>query len=256
LTDESNAVDFQAIWPVTLDRATPGYVLPGVASSAVISVTNWLSDNPVSGTLAISVTDALSVPVHTESRPFDVPAGATAAVTFALPATLAPGDYRIAGAVTTAGVTAAAFSDVLQVGLPGPRLDYRSSPAGPVHANEVVTYTLKFTNTTGVPLTSAVVTASLPSSVTLVSGSITGGGIKEAGHVRWALGVVAIDQAVEERFAVRVDPDAVPANGEPGRLLSDPRLTAAEIAPTWGPFAWNLVEPPRLSVYLPLVCRQ
>jgi len=244
LTSDSNPVDFQAVWPLTLDHVTPGYVLPGASSSAVVSITNWLSSNSVMGTLTISITDVLSTTVYADIQPFSVPIGATGVVNFALPATLAPGNYQVVGVVATGGVAATAFTDLLQVGLPGPWLDYRASPAGPVHANETITYTARFTNTTGVPLTSAVVTASLPASVTLVAGSITGGGVEEAGQVRWTPGTIATDQSVEQHFVVRVNPDAVPADGEPGRLLSEPRLTAAETAPAWGPVAWNLTVLP------------
>jgi len=149
--------------------------------------------------------------------------------------------------VATAGATATAFTDALQVGLPGPQLSHRSSPAGPVYAGEVINYTWQFTNTTGVPLTSAVITASLPVSVTLVPGSITGGGAAETGQVRWTLAAIAPDQSVEESFAVQVGPDAAPVSGEPGQLLSELRLTAAEIAPAWGPSAWNLAVLPAVA---------
>ena len=89
---------------------------------------------------------------------------------------------------------------------------------------------------------SAVVTASLPVSVTVIAESSTGGGVVEAGQVRWALGTVAEDQPVEQSFAVQVNADAAPPGVKPGRLLSESRLTADEIAPAWGPAAWNLVS--------------
>lgn len=210
--------------------------------SFAITVTNWLSSSPIAGTLAISVTDSLSATVHAESRLFDVAVGATGTVTFTLPATLAPGDYLAHGRVSSGGASAEAFADPPQVGLPGPRLDYRVTPMGVVHPNEVLTYTLRFTNTTGVALTDAVITASLPVSVTVVPGSVTGGGVVQADQVRWALGTVAADQVVEQSFAVQVNTDAAPPGVEPGRLLSEPRLTANEIAPTSGPVVWNLVS--------------
>jgi uncharacterized repeat protein (TIGR01451 family) len=251
LTADSNAVDFQAIWPLTLDYATPGYVLPGSSSTVLVTVTNWLSNNEVTGTLAISVTDALSTTVYTDSQPFSVPISTTGAVSFTLPAMLASGNYLVHGLVNAAGAFAEAFTDPLQVGLPGPLLNYRVAPMGVVYPDDVVTYTLSFTNTVGVPLSNTVVTASLPLSATVIPGSITGSSVVESGQVRWTLGIVATDQAIVQSFAVRVNTGATPAFGaEPVQLLSESRLTADQIAPTWGPTAWNLI--PAIAVQLPL----
>jgi uncharacterized repeat protein (TIGR01451 family) len=192
--------------------------------------------------MAISVTDALAAMVYTESQSFDVAASFTGTVTFTLPATLAPGNYVVHGRVNTSGASVEAFADPLQVGLPGPPLDYQVTPIGVVRPNDILTYTLRFTNTIGMPLSNAVVTATLPVSVTVVPGSVTGGGIVESDQVRWALGAVTTDQTVEQSFTVRANADASPPGVEPGRLLSEPRLTADEIAPAWGPAAWNLVS--------------
>jgi len=252
LSDKANIATFEAIWPLTVDYATPSYVLPGSSSQVVITVTNWLSDSAINGTLTVSVTDAQSVAQHTESKPFNVAASGTGAVNFTLPG-LPRGNYLVYGQVSTAGASAKIFADWLQVGLPGPLLDYRVSPLGVVYPGDVLTYTLRFTNTVEVSLNNAVVTASLPAGVTIVPTSVTGGGVVEPGQVRWTLGTVGIGQSVVQSFAVQVNADAVPAGGEPGQLLSEPRLTANEIAPTWGPLAWNLVAHRR--VFLPLVLK-
>ena len=258
LTANANSASFQAIWPVTVDHATPGYILPHSNATAVMTVTNWLANQAVAGTLTLKVTvpDTGAVE-HSQTQSFNVGAGATAGVSFALPTSLAEGNHLILGSVSANGAAADIFTDTLQVGLPGPWLDYRVTPMGPANPNDVLTYTLRFTNTVGVPLTNAVVTASLPISVTVVAGSVTGGGVVQPGQVWWALGTININQVAERSFAVRVNPNAAPPFGsDPGRLVSEPRLTASEIAPTWGPSAWNLV-PANVQlihpVFLPLI---
>jgi uncharacterized repeat protein (TIGR01451 family) len=257
LSAQANAVPFQAIWPLSLDYMTPGYVLPARNSQAVITLKNWLNHSPVQGTLTIRVTDPQSITHHIESKPFNVAANGTGAVNFTLPG-FPRGYYLIHGQVSVEGASAEAFVDRLQVGLPGPLLDYRVSPPGVAHPNEILTYTLRFTNTVEASLTGAVITASLPASVTVVAGTVTGGEVKP-NQVRWTLGSIAPGQAVALSFAVQVKADAAPSGVEPGRLLrllSEPLLTANEIAPTWGPLAWNLVTKApvtKTQLFLPLV---
>ena len=243
LTTEANPVDFQAIWPLTLDHTSPGYVLPGASSSVIMTATNW-TDNQLLGTVGITVTDSLSNTVFTDNQTFDIAGRASSSLTFPLPTTLASGEYLIHGWVASQGASAEAFVDTFQVGAPGPQLRYQVSPTGPVHPGDVLTYTVQFTNTLGVPLSSAVLTASLPISTAILPASITGGGAVNNKEVRWPLGTVPVDGAVSESFAVRVDSNAAQVGGEPGRLFSEPRLTANEIAPTWGWGVWNLVTSP------------
>jgi uncharacterized repeat protein (TIGR01451 family) len=242
LTVNSNPVDFQAIWPLTLDYATPGYVLPGIGSDVTVTMTNWLADAQVEGALDISVTDTLSTTVHVDNQSFSIPPGSTGTVVFALPTTLTSGDYIVHGRVASSGAEADVFADRLQVGVPGPLLDYRSSPLGAVHPADTVTYTVQFTNTIGVPLNQAVLSASLPLSSTVVPGSVTGGGTIEPDSVRWNLGTVALNQAVVESFVIHVDSNAAVPGVTPGRISSEAYLSAYEIEPTWGPAAWNLVS--------------
>jgi len=175
--------------------------------------------------------------VFTDDQTFDIASGGTGGVTFNLPATLAPGDYVIHGWVASQGASAEAFADTFQVGAPGPQLMYQVTPVGPVHPGDILTYTVQFTNTLDSPLSGAVITASLPVSATVLPASITGGGVVNHDEMAWDLGAVGTDQAVEASFAVQVNEGA-------DQLLSVPRLTADEIAPTWGPSAWNPVRTP------------
>lgn len=240
LTATSNAVSFAALWPVTLEHATPGYVAPGGSASASISITNWLSDRPVSGTMALSLTDALSATVYTASQQFSVAAGATDELIFALPANLPPGSYIIAGVVSAESASAVAFADTFQVGLPGPLVDYRVAPLGEVRAGDVLTYTAQFSNDLDLQLSGAVITASIPLGGTVVDGSISGGGSIVGDQVRWELGPVAPGGEVRRSFTFRVAP--VVADAGSRELRSEARLTAAEIAESWGPVAWNPVS--------------
>jgi uncharacterized repeat protein (TIGR01451 family) len=260
LSVNANPVSFQTLWPITVDYATPGYILPHSTATAVMTVTNWLPNQSVAGTLILRVAAAeTGANEYSRTEPFNVAAGAAAGIGFALPAWLAPGDHVILGSVSANGASTAVFSDTLQVGLPGPWLDYRVAPMGPVHPNDVLTYSAHFTNTVGVPLTNVVMTASVPANVTVVAGSITSGGVVQPGQVRWSLGTVNANQAVSLSFAARVDPDAAPPFGsDPRRLVSEPRLTANEIAPAWGPSAWNLVPASQQVIggtFLPLIYR-
>lgn len=254
LTAESNTAGFQAIWPVTLERATPGYVLPGSRPRIMVTVTNWLRDSTVTGTLGISVTDASSATKYEEYRSFSVAMQATSGFSFTLPATLSPGNYMVLGYLDTRGASTKAWSDPLQVGLPGPLVDYWVSAKGAVNPGDLLTYTLQFTNTTGTVLSAAVVTASVPMSVSVIASSVTESGVVEANQILWTLGTIGMDQAIRESFTARVNTDAAPSGTEPTRLLSEPRLTANEIAPTWGPLAWNLVKQ-IYRVYLPIGLR-
>jgi uncharacterized repeat protein (TIGR01451 family) len=255
---DSNVATFQAIWPLTLEYTTPGYVLPDNRSQVAITVINWLNDSAVDGTLTVSVTDLESSTLHSETKPFNIAPNETGVVNFTLPG-LSQGDYIIHGEVSTTEASAEAFADRLQVGLPGPWLDYQVSPLGVVHPDDVLTYSVSFSNNVGAPLSNAVLTASLPMSVTVVAGSVTDGGTVESGQVRWTLGTISQDQSVLRSFVVQVNTDAAPTGDEPGRLLSEPRLTADEITPTWGPLAWNLVverqSPGDNKVFLPILLK-
>ncbi|TAK32117.1 MAG: PKD domain-containing protein [Chloroflexota bacterium] len=240
VTADSNVAHFQAIWPVTLSAVVPGYVLPGSSPSIGITVTNWLTNTTVAGSLAITVTDALSTPVHSQVQAFSVmPAGA-AWLNFALPGTMSPGDYSVYAGTTVNGSSGQTYLGRVQVGVPGPDLVYRASAAGTAHPNDVLTYTVQLTNTVGVPLSNAALTATIPLSTTVVAGSVTGGGIVEPGQMRWPLGTLGANQSALRSFAVKVDTVGPPGDS-PWRLSSQPTLTANEIAATQGPAAWNLV---------------
>ncbi len=242
-TQSANEAQFQALWPLTLDYATPGYTLPGVSADVVMTATSWI-DDALSGTLAITVTDAMSSTVYTEEQAFNLAAGASDAVHFTLPATLAAGDYVIHGRVTAGGASAEAFADAWQVGAPGPELDYLVTPAGEVHPGDVLTYTLRFTNTLGTPLDNAMLTASVPASVTVAANSVSDGGLVENGMVRWPLNTVPQGGMVARSFTARVNDDVAPPGSGPMHIFSEPRLTADEIAPTTGAAAWNLIVIP------------
>jgi len=59
-----------------------------------------------------------------------------------------------------------------------------------VNPNDVLTYTLRFTNTTGTPLSAAVVTASVPMSVSVIAASVAVSGVVEANQIRWTLALL------------------------------------------------------------------
>jgi hypothetical protein len=117
LESSSNSVDFQALWPLTLDYTTPGHVLPGNSSTIAISVTNWLSNSAINGMLTVHVTDVLSNTVYTESKPFDVAANATGIVNFTFPPTQTSGNYVVHGRVDLNGASMEAFADFLHIGI-------------------------------------------------------------------------------------------------------------------------------------------
>ncbi|MCC9075203.1 SBBP repeat-containing protein [Litorilinea aerophila] len=256
LTADSNAVAFQALWPFALDYALPRAVLPGEEVPVVVTVTNWLEENPVSGSLTIRVLDTLSNTVYTNSQPFEVPNGSEATVLFALPGTLAKGNYVVRGQVNAESASHEAFADLVQVGLPGPNLNYEVTPLGVVYPGDFLTYTLSFTNSLGFPLNNTVLTTSIPAGVTVLPQSITDGGTIEFGQVRWMLGTVENGEKVERSFVVKVNTEVV-SSTKRLYLTSEPRLTADEIAPVLGITMLNTAIVPENStqnvIYLPVV---
>lgn len=131
---------------------------------------------------------------------FDLAGEATRRLDFTFPETLARGDYLVTGLVRAQGGEAQAFADPLTVGIPVPILSYIVAPEGVVHPGELLTHTISFTNTSGLPLSNVLITASLPLSLTLVSGSITGGGALQGDDVRWELGNIAAGATVTLGF--------------------------------------------------------
>ena len=248
-TEPGNPVGFRALWPVGVVRETPSFVLPGVSAGGVVTVTNWAA-RPVSGTVEVELLDEAGASRWRGSLGFDLDAGASQGLRFSLPGDLPKGFYAVQGRLTAAGATAVVFRDLLQVGLPGPWLLYTSMPEGPLKPGDVVSYSLRFTNTTGVDLSGVVVTATVPGGSVVVPGSVTGGGSVVGDQVRWAPGVIGAGQNVALEFRVQVRPEALRL----GRVIaSRARLTADQVLPVESPEAWNLLQAYRL--YLPLVAR-
>ncbi len=175
---------------------------PGLGASAVLTITNRLSDQPVAGTVTLSVSDALSTTVHTESQPFTVGPASEGSLTFVVPNTLQRGDYTIRGTVQTSDAAAEVFADYMQVGLPMPSLVYTVAPDSLVQAGDVVAYTMRTTNTLDVDLTNSALTASIPAGSSIVLGS-SGNGIVDNGRVLWKLGTVPAGASVKKTFQVR-----------------------------------------------------
>jgi len=68
--------------------------------------------------------------MYEESQSFSVAMQAVSGFSFMLPATLSPGNYIVLGYLNTLGASTKAWSDPLQVGLPGPLMDYQVSARG------------------------------------------------------------------------------------------------------------------------------
>jgi len=248
-----NPIRFEALWPVEVRRAVPSWMAPGVAASGVVTITNR-SAQAVEGTVRIRVRELEEEAVrHQEALAFRVGPEETATLSFALPATLSKGGYWVEGELEAAGAVERVFRDRLQVGLPGPALGYEVAPEGLVEPGAVLTYTLRFTNTTGVDLTGAVVTASVPARTTVLT--VSPGGVVEGETIRWELGTVGRDQAVEVGFRARVSSEPLAA-GERVLLTSQAVLQADPILPVASSEAWVLLQgPPLHQLYLPLVLR-
>jgi hypothetical protein len=250
---QGNPIRFEALWPVEIRRAVPSWVAPGVAASGVVTITNR-SAQAVEGTVRIRVREPEGEGVrHQEDLAFRVGPGETATLSFALPATLSKGAYRVEGELEAAGAVETVFWDRLQVGLPGPALGYEVAPEGLVEPGAVLTYTARFTNTTGVDLAGAVVTASVPARTRVLA--VSPGGVVEGETIRWALGTVGRDEGVEVGFRVQVSAEPLGA-GQRVLLTSRAVLTAEPILPVTASEAWVLLQgPPLYSLYLPLVLR-
>ena len=252
MTAESNEVEFSALWPVSVEHTSPGYVVPGSSDTVDMAVTNWIADHAVSGNVFIRIEDKDGATVYDESAPFTVGATGTATVQLTIPAALAKGNYLIFGDISINGVKANLFFDWLQVGLPGPALLYTADPLGTVEPGQTIAYTMEFSNTTDVTLHNTLLTASLPPYTTIVPSTISSAGKVVDNEVHWQIGNVNPGERVTASFKAKVDPDAAPVGGQARRLTSEGWLVADELNPTPGTTPWHLVEPIPV-ILLPIV---
>ncbi|MFQ5873346.1 MAG: Ig-like domain-containing protein, partial [Dehalococcoidia bacterium] len=225
LTTTSEPVHFQSPWSLSLTRHTPGWVAPDVSPTVAVTVTNQLTTT-LSGSLTISATTTAGDSVAVIPQTFDLAGEATQRLDFTLPDNLARGDYLVTGLVQAQGGEAQAFVDPLTVGVPAPMLSYAVAPKGIAHPGELLTYTMGFTNTSGLAFSNVVITASLPVSLTLVSGSIAGGGSLQGDHIRWDVGNVADGAAANLGF--QAEAGAVPSGLSVFPVDSQAYFTATE----------------------------
>lgn len=255
LAAKSNQVPFYGLWPVIVYEEMPTIVQPGVSAYITVTVTNMVDSASTSGNLSIQVKDENEVIAHMEKRGFKAIAGGATIIDFELPASLAAGDYIVEGTITVNGVKENIFSNWLQIGLPGPMLNYIANPTGFVDVGDVIAYKLQFTNNVGVGLHQALLSASIPKYTSPIVESIGSGGIVAGDEIRWNIGYVAPSEEVSVVFEVEVNEDAQPIGGDGRRLTSKAWLTAEEITPTSGSIPWNMIE--SLSgIYIPIIARK
>jgi uncharacterized repeat protein (TIGR01451 family) len=249
---ESDPATFSTNWPIHIVRATPGHLLPHTISSAGLTITNWLPTSMVNGTFTISVTDTLSNVIYVYAAPFSVGPGSIDGYNVPLPPTLGLGDYMLLYSIQVGEASLEVFRDSLRIGVTAPEFNYQSDPLEPIHPGDTLHFLLQFTNTTGITLTNAVVTASIPISTTVYPDSISDSGHLESGYIRWTVPTVAMERPIVRSFSTRVDPSTQITNTSPFLLYSEPCLAADQIMPRCDFPAWNLVIN-EYKIFLPLV---
>ncbi|KPJ78043.1 MAG: hypothetical protein AMJ54_05640 [Deltaproteobacteria bacterium SG8_13] len=139
-----------------------------------------------------------------ESVTTDAAGDATINTTLAL--ALAAGDVITATAADTVTDDTSEFSAAVTVVVPPNITLAKSADQANARPGDTVTYTLTYGNTGAGDATDLVITDTIPANVTLVAGSITGGGSESSGVITWNLGPLAageINRTVQ--FEVTVD---------------------------------------------------
>jgi uncharacterized repeat protein (TIGR01451 family) len=114
-----------------------------------------------------------------------------AAFTTILPVAVAAGDVVTATATDTATGDTSEFSVAVTVVVPPTITLVKSANLANAKPGDTVIYTLTYGNTGAGDATNLVITDTIPANVTLVVGSITGGGTESGGVITWNLGPLA-----------------------------------------------------------------
>jgi uncharacterized repeat protein (TIGR01451 family) len=252
LTTHSNTATFEALWPVLVEGYAP-WATAGTGCTMPVTITNLLTET-VSGSITVVISDTNNVEVYNQTQPFTLSAAISDAVDFALPPTLPNGDYLLEGWLDIDGASRRVIADIYRVGSPGPTVGAAVSPKGFAAPGQILAYTVRVTNTTGLELSGSILSTTVPVSTTLLPGNISHGGVEHDGVVEWNLGVLDAEQAVQRTFSARVDEEGF----RPGASLpieSVPSFISDQTRLVFGMPAQSTVLVKPWMVYLPLVLR-
>lgn len=117
------------------------------------------------------------------------------------------------------------FSDSFIVGAPPPTLVTSAAPVasdGTVTPGTIVTFAVAVTNTSGVTLTSVVLSNTIPVDLTIITGTLSDGGMRNGDTVRWTTTGLAPQTSRFFTYSVFIPPDFV-SNGQWRYMTASPR---------------------------------
>ena len=245
ITIDAYPITFASSLPVVAEGHSPGRIVPGIMGSIPITVSNLLTDDIAIGSVALQITDTSGVLVYNDTQSFNLGPAVSQTLSFAWPTSLDKGRYITEVNLNYGSVKKIIFHDLIFVGLLPPQVTLASAPIGIVRPGDLISYTSRMTNTTGITLTNVIITATLPAGTTAVPGSISDGGLVGEGNIHWNFPELLQDQTTIVSFTVQINQNAL--DGKESDLVesevwieSDRIFNGAPRATTWS----LLLHPP------------
>jgi hypothetical protein len=204
--NEANYLVLEPRWPLESEWGTPLRMVPGIASTVSVTLTNRSSSQSFGGIVRIEITELDERIVASVQQPIGVPILGQAASDIPLPAVREKGIYRIKVLLVANSLTVSLGSALVQVGEMAPQFVVLTTPPTGLQIGDAVTYSIVLTNSLGFPLSSAAVTVSLPIFTDLIS--FSPGGTVASDNVSWSLGTVPADETVRREVTLLVNPES------------------------------------------------
>ena len=241
---DSYPVTFISSLPVVAEGHSPGRIMPGIVVTVPITVTNLLTDNTASGSVTLQITDTSDVLVHDETQGFTLGPTESQTLSFEWPSSLNKGYYMAEVSLNYGSARKVVFRDLILVGLSTPQVTLVSDPAGIVQPGDLISFTIRMTNTTGITLSNATITATIPVSTTVMPEGVSDGGMIGSGSLHWDFPELLEDRSIEVSFTVQIDRDAL--EDEESSLVQSEVWVESERIHSGAPRAetWNLLLHP------------